>query len=78
LETIVSVDKSGRVVLPKDVRKRLGLTGEGMLLMEVKESEVVLKRSEIEKSPSKAISKMNLPAGPWGRVEKEIEEGAGH
>lgn len=78
LETIVSVDKAGRMVLPKDVRERLGLAGEGILMMEVKESEVVLRRSEIEKSPSKAISKMNLPTGRWSRIEKEIEEGSEH
>jgi AbrB family looped-hinge helix DNA binding protein len=77
LATIISVDKAGRVVLPKDVRKRLGLAGGGILLMELRESEVVLKRSEIEKSPSKAISKMNLPTGRWSRIEKEIEEGSG-
>jgi len=78
METIVSVDKAGRVVLPKDVRVRLGLTGRGVLAMEVKESEVVLKRSETDKSPSKAISKMNLPAGAWSRIEREIGEGSGH
>lgn len=73
---MISVDKSGRIVLPKDVRKRLGLDGEGILLIEVKESEVVLKRSEIEKSPSKAISKMNLPAGRWSQIEREIDQGS--
>ena len=76
MATIVSVDKSGRMVLPKKVRQKLGVEGEGILLMEVKESEVVLRRTEIEKSPSKAISMMNLPIGPWNRVEREIEEGA--
>jgi len=76
LETIVSVDKAGRVVLPKEVREKLGLAGEGVLAMEVKESEVILKRSGIDKSPSKAIRKMNLPTGRWSRIEKEIEEGA--
>jgi AbrB family looped-hinge helix DNA binding protein len=76
LATLVTVDKSGRMVLPKKVRERLGVEGEGILLMEVKESEVVLKRTQIERSPSKAISKMNLPTGHWSKVEQEIEEGA--
>jgi AbrB family looped-hinge helix DNA binding protein len=78
METIVSVDKAGRVVLPKDVRERLGLIGKGVLAMEVKGSEVVLKRSKTESSPSKAIAGMSLPAGPWSRIEKEIEDGSGH
>ena len=77
MEKIVSVDKAGRVVLPKEVRKKLGLPREGgALALEVKESEVVLKRSAIEKSPSRAISKMNLPVGRWNQLEKEIEQGA--
>ncbi len=64
------------MVLPKKVRERLGVEGEGILLMEVKESEVILRRTAVEKSPSKAISKMNLPTGRWSKVEREIEEGA--
>ncbi len=76
LATFISVDKAGRMVLPKKVRERLGIEKEGVLLMEVKESEVVLKRSTLEKSPSKAISKMNLPTGLWNKIEREIEEGA--
>jgi AbrB family looped-hinge helix DNA binding protein len=76
LAKIVSVDKAGRMVLPKKVRERLGIEGEGVLLMEVKDSEVVLRRSTVERSPSKAISKMNLPTGPWNKIESEIEEGA--
>lgn len=72
---MLSVDKAGRVVLPKKIRERLGLVREGVLLMEMKGSEVVLKRSTIEKSPSMAISKLNLPIATWEQVEKEIEEG---
>jgi AbrB family looped-hinge helix DNA binding protein len=78
METVVSVDKAGRVVLPKKAREKLGLSGKGVLAMELRESEIVLKRSSAEKSPSKAIAKMNLPVGRWSRIEKEIEEGAGH
>ncbi|MGH9919379.1 MAG: AbrB/MazE/SpoVT family DNA-binding domain-containing protein, partial [Nitrososphaerales archaeon] len=75
-ETVVNVDKAGRLVLPKRVRKKFGLSGNGILAMELRESEVVLRKARSEKSPSKAISKMNLPAGSWNRIEKEIEEGA--
>ena len=76
MEKIVAVDKAGRVVLPKKVRKRLGLSGRGVLAMELRESEVVLRKSTSDQSPSQAISKMNLPSGSWKRIEKEIEEGA--
>ena len=72
----IPVDEAGRVVIPKRVRKMLGIAGEDILSIEVRGSEVVLKRSGIERSPAKAIAKMNLPAGPWDKVEREIEEGA--
>jgi AbrB family looped-hinge helix DNA binding protein len=75
LVKIVSVDKAGRMVLPKKAREQLGIEGDGVLLMEVKDSEVVLRRSTVEKSPSKAISKMRLPTGSWNKIEREIEEG---
>ena len=76
IETVINVDKAGRLVLPKKVRKKIGLSGKGVLAMELRESEVVLRKAKSEQSPSKAISKMNLPTGPWIRIEKEIEEGA--
>lgn len=64
------------MVLPKKIRERLGVKGEGLLLIEVKESEVVLRPTTVERSPSKAISKMNLPTGNWNKIEREIEQGA--
>ncbi len=76
MATTVSMDKAGRVIIPKKVRKTLGIVGEEMLSIEVRGAEVVLKRSGLEKSPSMAIMKMSLPVGPWDTVEKEIEEGA--
>jgi AbrB family looped-hinge helix DNA binding protein len=76
MATTVSVDEAGRVVIPKKVRVKLGIDGEGILSIEVRGSELILKRSGIEKSPAKAITKMSLPVGPWNKVEREIEEGA--
>jgi AbrB family looped-hinge helix DNA binding protein len=76
METVVTIDKAGRLVLPKKARKRLGISGEGILAVELRESEVVIKRATSERSPSKAISRMSLPAGSWNRIEREIEEGS--
>jgi len=76
MATTVSMDEAGRVILPKKVRKMLGIAGEEILSIEVRGTEVVLRRSGLEKSPSKAITKMNLPVDPWDMVEKEIEKGA--
>lgn len=76
METVVNIDKAGRLVLPKKVRRKLGISGRGVLAMELRESEVVIRRARSEQSPSKAISKMSLPAGSWNKIEQEIEEGA--
>lgn len=76
METVVNIDKAGRLVLPKKARRKLGVSGEGILAVELRESEVVIKRARSERSPSKAISKMSLPAGSWNKIEQEIEEGA--
>ncbi|MDG6979231.1 MAG: AbrB/MazE/SpoVT family DNA-binding domain-containing protein [Nitrososphaerota archaeon] len=76
METVVNVDEAGRLVLPKNARRKLGISGRGILAVELRESEVVIRRARSEQSPSKAISRMSLPAGSWNRVEREIEEGA--
>jgi AbrB family transcriptional regulator (stage V sporulation protein T) len=46
---ITSIDKVGRVVLPKETRKRLGITEKTKFLVaEVKEDTIVLKKIDVE------------------------------
>ena len=72
---LVSVDKSGRLVLPKRIRKKLGLEQGGVVALELRGSGLAIERISAEKSAAKAISKMHLPIGPWEKTEKEIAKG---
>ncbi|MGB9659585.1 MAG: AbrB/MazE/SpoVT family DNA-binding domain-containing protein [Nitrososphaerales archaeon] len=47
---LTSLDKRGRVVIPKELRKRLGLKPNQSMLIEVRGKEIVLKPAlEVEK-----------------------------
>jgi len=72
----VEMDKSGRVVIPKEIRRALKMSGEQTLLVEVRKEEIVLKPLYLKSDPVKAIAEMNLPVATWEEMEKQIEEGA--
>lgn len=47
---ITSVDKVGRIVLPKETREKLGINEKTRLLIaEVKEDTIILKKIDVEK-----------------------------
>ncbi len=71
----VEMDKSGRVVIPKEIRRALKMSGEQTLLVEVRKEEIVLKPLYLKRDPVKAIAEMNLPVATWEDLEKQIEEG---
>ncbi len=48
MEVIVRVDKQGRIVLPKDVRRVLGIEGEAEVVCRVVGNRVVLERFSTE------------------------------
>ena len=73
---IVEMDKSGRVVIPKEIRRTLRIGEEQTLLVEVREGEIILKPLSLKSDPVKAIAEMNLPVATWEELEKQIEEGA--
>lgn len=53
---IIKIDKIGRIVLPANFRKRLGVENGGKLMVEFVDGEVVIKRID-EKDPQKKIDK---------------------
>jgi len=73
---LISVDKAGRLVIPKKMRQKLGLAKGGLVELELGETGLALKPVSRERSAAKAISKMHLPVAPWGQIEKEIGEGS--
>jgi len=48
VEAIVKIDKQGRIVLPKDIRKALGIEGEAEMVCRVVGNKVILERFSIE------------------------------
>ena len=71
----VEMDKSGRVVIPKEIRQALKISGEQTLLIEIRKEEIVLKPLHLKSDPVEAIAEMNLPIATWEEMEKQIEEG---
>jgi len=71
----VEMDKSGRVVIPSEIRRALKMSGEQTLLIEVRKEEIVLKPLRLKSDPVEAIAEMNLPIATWEEIEKQIEEG---
>jgi len=71
----VEMDKSGRVVIPREIRQSLQMSGEQTLLIELRKEEIVLKPLRLKSDPVKAIAEMNLPIAKWEEIEKQIEEG---
>ena len=75
MEAIVKVDKQGRMVLPKDVRKALGIEDEAEVVCRVIGNKVILERFSIE-SIQKAFADLEeiAPSLEVDTVEVEGED----
>jgi len=75
VEAIVKVDKQGRMVLPKDVRKALGIEDEAEVVCRVIGNKVILERFSIE-SIQKAFADLEeiAPSLEVDTVEVEGED----
>jgi AbrB family looped-hinge helix DNA binding protein len=75
VEEVTKMDRAGRVVIPKSIRKRAGLKGDSTLLVaEVSEGLIVLKKIDIE-SLAKALRK-ELKGVDVEAIAKKVEEEA--
>jgi len=75
VEAFVKVDKQGRMVLPKDVRKALGIEDEAEVVCRVVGNKVILERFSIE-SIQKAFADLDeiAPSLEVDAVEVEGED----
>ena len=75
MEAIVKVDKQGRMVLPKDVRKALGIEDEAEVVCRVIGNKVILERFSIE-SIQKAFADLEeiIPSLEVDTVKVEGED----
>jgi AbrB family looped-hinge helix DNA binding protein len=63
LAQTVKVDRSGRVVLPKNIRERLKIRPGSEVIVEIKDT------------ITQRIASLRLPVGDWDQMEREIEAG---
>lgn len=76
---VVVVDEKGRVVIPRKIRERLGLTkGSKLLLAQLGEDTIVLRKLDAEKileAIAKEVSKKKIDLEKIGReVEEEADK----
>ncbi len=71
----VRVDRYGRIVLPKEIREKLGIHENSELTLNVKEDEIVIRvqRGDLEKKVDDLIEflKNNAPKAFVSEVEEE-------
>ena len=48
VEALIKIDKQGRVVLPKDIRRAIGIDGEAEMVCRVVGNKVILERFSME------------------------------
>jgi len=74
----LTVDKSGRIVLPQPILTALGVTASSEsdvdVVVELTESGVILKPKQATPITDR-IAAMALPVADWPQMEQEIEEG---
>jgi AbrB family looped-hinge helix DNA binding protein len=77
LAQTVKVDRSGRVVLPKNIRERLKIRPGSEVIVEIKDQEVMLRLHADERvaTITQRIASLRLPVGDWDQMEREIEAG---
>jgi|GEM_PF-393148 AbrB family transcriptional regulator (stage V sporulation protein T) len=70
---VTKVDEKGRVLLPKELRKRMGIKpGEEFLITDVDADAVILKRIDVKKMLESIIEKAK--GVDFDKLEKEIGE----
>ncbi len=71
----VKVDRYGRIVLPKEVRERLGIHENTELILDVKDDEIVIRvqREDLEKRVDKLIEflRNNAPKAFVSDIEED-------
>lgn len=71
----VTIDRTGRVTLPKSVLEALNLKKESEILLEVTAAGILLTPKRPLPPITERIANMNLPAPDWEQMEAEIEAG---
>ncbi len=74
---VVSIDKSGRIALPLDIRKRVGITRDSkLLIVDIAEDKILIKklnRDEIAKRLKEELEDIDIDR-IVGKVKAEIND----
>jgi len=74
---VVAVVDKGRVVIPKEVRKRLGLRkGEQLLLVAVSDDTIVLRKLDVRKLLATIAREVSEKGVPLEKIDLEVENEA--
>ena len=74
---VVVVDEKGRVVIPREVRERLGLSkGSRLLLVELGGDTIVLRKLDVKRVLEAIAREVREKGIDLEKVEREIEEEA--
>jgi len=72
MEAIVRVDKQGRIVLPKDVRRALGIEEEAEMVCRIVGNRVILERFSVE-AVERAFAELEEVAPSLESDTEEVE-----
>ena len=75
LSQMSTVDKNGRVALPKSMLEALGIASNSEVLIELTDVGIVIKSTTLTPSITQRIAEMNLPVADWEQMEQEIDAG---
>ena len=71
----ITIDRAGRITLPKQILDALGVYPEAEVVIELMETGVVIKPKHLITPITERIAAMNLPVAEWDQMEQEIEAG---
>ena len=69
----ITIDRAGRITLPKQILDALGVQPEAEVVIELMETGVVIKPKHPITPITERIAAMNLPIADWDQMEQEIE-----
>lgn len=71
----ITIDRAGRITLPKQILDALGVHPETEVVIELMETGLVIKPKHPITPITERIAAMNLPVAAWDQMEQEIETG---
>ena len=75
LSQMSTIDKNGRVALPKPMLDALGIVSDSEVVIELTDVGIVIKSTKLTPSITQRIADMNLPVADWEEMEREIDAG---